>query len=121
NDEICKAPCIDRAGSARSRQARDQSWARGGRISQGAAGRRRRGGATLCGTDGGRQAVRRDQSERWPEGRAEVASRTVRGVGRKPPCPYSGFAPENLTTFAHFSVSSARSFPKSAGEPPISM
>src|SRR5437016_1160563 len=29
----------------------------------------------------------------------------------------SGFAPENLTTFAHFSVSSAMSFPKSAGEP----
>ena len=28
----------------------------------------------------------------------------------------SGFAPENLTTFAHFSVSSAMSFPKSAGE-----
>ncbi len=29
----------------------------------------------------------------------------------------SGFAPENLTTFAHFSVSSAISLPKSAGEP----
>src|SRR6186997_329696 len=29
----------------------------------------------------------------------------------------SGFAPENLTTLAHFSVSSAMSLPKSAGEP----
>ena len=29
----------------------------------------------------------------------------------------SGLAPENLTTLAHFSVSSAMSFPKSAGEP----
>src|SRR6266576_604706 len=28
----------------------------------------------------------------------------------------SGLAPENLTTLAHFSVSSAMSFPKSAGE-----
>jgi hypothetical protein len=31
--------------------------------------------------------------------------------------PHSGFAPENLTTLAHFSVSSAMSFPKSAGQP----
>src|SRR5262245_55927532 len=30
---------------------------------------------------------------------------------------YSGFAPENLTTFAHFSVSSTMSFWKSAGDP----
>ena len=29
----------------------------------------------------------------------------------------SGLAPENLTTLAHFSVSSATSLPKSAGEP----
>src|SRR5713101_5384632 len=29
----------------------------------------------------------------------------------------SGLAPENLTTLAHFSVSSAISLPKSAGEP----
>src|SRR5712692_4119437 len=29
----------------------------------------------------------------------------------------SGLAPENLTTLPHFSVSSAMSFPKSAGEP----
>src|SRR5262245_20700252 len=29
----------------------------------------------------------------------------------------SGFAPENLITLAHFSVSSAMSLPKSAGEP----
>jgi hypothetical protein len=29
----------------------------------------------------------------------------------------SGLAPENLTTLAHFSVSSAMSFPKSAGDP----
>src|SRR6516225_828019 len=29
----------------------------------------------------------------------------------------SGFAPENLTTLAHFSVSSTTSLPKSAGEP----
>ena len=28
----------------------------------------------------------------------------------------SGFAPENFTTLPHFSVSSAMSFPKSAGE-----
>jgi len=32
---------------------------------------------------------------------------------------YSGFMPANLTTLAHFSVSSAISFPKSAGEPAI--
>jgi hypothetical protein len=30
---------------------------------------------------------------------------------------HSGFAPESFTTFAHFSVSSAISLPKSAGEP----
>src|SRR5260370_28303805 len=30
---------------------------------------------------------------------------------------YSALAPENLTTLAHFSVSSATSLPKSAGEP----
>ena len=30
---------------------------------------------------------------------------------------YSGLAPENLTTLAHLSVSSAMNFPKSAGEP----
>jgi hypothetical protein len=30
---------------------------------------------------------------------------------------HSGFAPENLTTFAHFSVSSAMNLPKSAGVP----
>src|SRR5262249_47960346 len=29
----------------------------------------------------------------------------------------SALAPDNLTTLAHFSVSSAMSFPKSAGEP----
>jgi hypothetical protein len=29
----------------------------------------------------------------------------------------SAFAPQNLTTLPHFSVSSATSFPKSAGEP----
>ena len=29
----------------------------------------------------------------------------------------SGLAPENLTTLAHFTVSSAMSMPKSAGEP----
>ena len=29
----------------------------------------------------------------------------------------SGFMPANFTTFAHFSVSSEMSFPKSAGEP----
>jgi hypothetical protein len=32
---------------------------------------------------------------------------------------HSGFAPESFTTFAHFSVSSAISLPKSAGEPSI--
>src|SRR5262249_50222186 len=30
---------------------------------------------------------------------------------------HSGFAPENLTTLPHLSISSATSFPKSAGEP----
>jgi hypothetical protein len=30
---------------------------------------------------------------------------------------HSGFAPENLTTLAHFSVSAAMRLPKSAGEP----
>src|SRR5262249_27418004 len=30
---------------------------------------------------------------------------------------YSGFAPDNFTTLPHFSVSSAMSLPKSAGEP----
>src|SRR5262249_50149310 len=30
---------------------------------------------------------------------------------------HSGFAPENLTTLPHLSISSAASFPKSAGEP----
>ena len=33
------------------------------------------------------------------------------------PPDYSAFAPENFTTFAHFSVSSAMSLPNSAGEP----
>jgi|SRR6267154_6359539 hypothetical protein len=33
----------------------------------------------------------------------------------------SAFAPENFTTFAHFSVSTAMSFPKSAGEPAITV
>src|SRR5207248_5319486 len=33
----------------------------------------------------------------------------------------SGFAPENLTTFAHFSVSSATYRPNSAGDPVISV
>src|SRR5262249_28214733 len=37
-------------------------------------------------------------------------------LGRNVP-GYSGFAPENLTTFAHFSVSSTMSFWKSAGDP----
>jgi hypothetical protein len=32
------------------------------------------------------------------------------------PPDYSAFAPENFTTFAHFSVSSAMSLPNSAGE-----
>jgi hypothetical protein len=35
------------------------------------------------------------------------------------PPDYSAFAPENLTTFAHFSVSSAMSLPNSAGESAI--
>src|SRR5262249_24504208 len=30
---------------------------------------------------------------------------------------HSGFAPENLTTLPHLSIASATSFPKSAGEP----
>ena len=34
---------------------------------------------------------------------------------------YSGLMPANLITFAHFSVSSAMSLPKSAGEPGIAV
>src|SRR6266516_2897174 len=34
---------------------------------------------------------------------------------------HSGLAPENLTTLPHFSISSATSFPKSAGEPGITV
>src|SRR5262249_34124987 len=36
------------------------------------------------------------------------------------PQPHSALAPANLTTLAHFSVSSATSLPKSAGEPVMS-
>ena len=37
------------------------------------------------------------------------------GIGKLP--GHSGFMPENLITLAHFSPSSTRSLPKSAGEP----
>src|SRR5262245_61155102 len=54
-----------------------------------------------------------------PEGNA---GRLWRAARSRPACELgreaqSGLAPENLTTFPHFSVSSATSFPKSAGEP----
>src|SRR5262249_32686506 len=45
----------------------------------------------------------------------------IRGTGGygiiRWPADHSGFAPENLTTLPHFSVSSAMSLPKSLGEP----
>jgi hypothetical protein len=41
----------------------------------------------------------------------------LRSTGRSSP-DQSTFAPENLTTLAHFSVSSAIGFAKSAGDPP---
>src|SRR5262249_38360582 len=48
-------------------------------------------------------------------------SRPAGELGRHAHVPrQSGLAPENLTTFRHFSVSSATSFPKSPGEPPMS-
>src|SRR4029450_7783943 len=39
------------------------------------------------------------------------------GISRPTFSDQSGLAPENFTTLPHFSVSSAMSFPKSAGEP----
>jgi hypothetical protein len=39
------------------------------------------------------------------------------GIFRRGFPAYSGLAPENLTTFAHFSVSSTMNLPKSEGEP----
>src|SRR5262245_31328349 len=38
-------------------------------------------------------------------------------MSRRPPRHQSSFAPENLTTLPHFSVSSAMSLPKSVGKP----
>ena len=41
----------------------------------------------------------------------------IYGISRLLFSNHSGFAPESLMTFPHFSVSSAMSLPKSAGEP----
>ena len=46
-----------------------------------------------------------------------ILALTSRGGGPD----HSGLAPENLTTLPHFSISSATSFPKSAGEPGITV
>src|SRR5438067_9308131 len=39
------------------------------------------------------------------------------GISGGPSGDQSGLAPENFTTLAHFSTSSARNLPKSAGDP----
>src|SRR5207248_2779513 len=52
---------------------------------------------------------------------AGFAYRDLWNVGRDFPADYSALAPENFTTLAHFSVSSAMNFPKSAGEPEIAV
>src|SRR6478736_10237923 len=54
-------------------------------------------------TDGHQPFAEREVMERWAEDN------------------YSGLMPANLTTLPHFSVSSARSFPKSAGETGITV
>ena len=66
-------------------------------------------------------------SDQWLPARASplaLATPPPRSNGhcRHPPngsasSTYSGLMPANLTTFAHFSISSAMSLPKSAGEP----
>src|SRR5262249_59302800 len=45
---------------------------------------------------------------------SSAAIRGTKGYGTSR--GHSGFAPENLTTLPHLSISSATSFPKSAGE-----
>src|SRR5262249_62229715 len=56
----------------------------------------------------------------WVVGDSRRSSGRIRGTGRYgifARCVYSGLMPANFTTLAHFSVSSAMNFPKSADEP----
>src|SRR5882757_578696 len=50
-----------------------------------------------------------------------LAYRDSWNIGCELPADYSALAPENFTTLAHFSVSSAMNFPKSAGEPEMAV
>src|SRR5262249_48055653 len=60
-----------------------------------------------------RRRCRRQGAHRRPAGQAQIADRL--------PGAQSGLMPADLTTFAHFSVSSSMSLPKSAGELAIAM
>src|ERR1700716_3192763 len=53
--------------------------------------------------------------------RSPASCRARQGEERQSKGRYSALAPENLTTLAHFSVSSAMILPKSAGEPTATM
>src|SRR5262245_22576183 len=50
-------------------------------------------------------------------GEQERDSRNGRYIFGRDRADYSALMPANFTTFAHFSVSAAMNFPKSAGEP----
>src|SRR2546428_7028401 len=56
---------------------------------------------------------RRDLVQAWDAGRRKSGPRVPFSIHGS----QSAFAPDSLTTFAHFSVSAANSLAKSAGEP----
>src|SRR6516164_2713054 len=62
-------------------------------------------------------SARRAMLPSWSRTLTRHSPNGVYGISRRLFSNPSGFAPENLMTFPHFSVSSAMSLPKSAGEP----